>query len=326
MKAINYIFTFLFFIVVLYLFIQFKYYTSRYYSFDPFTQIHCPKYEFSEVIKNDLIILCLGGSTTNDGRLNEEDKYPTILEKKLQSLYPDKSVVVLNGGMDWYTTKHSLINFTTYYKKINPDLVIIMHAINDICRSFTPIEFSLGDYKSDYSHYYGPAYNAANPPIFENFVARKFLGDSKYQSLRWNLQPASFDLDSFKSFSDFSYYYSNLVDAVLNNGSKCIILEQPTLLDEEMNEKNQSLLWFGRSLCNNGYTYPDYNSLNSAMKLYNSSADSIASFFNIPFVKTDSNIPKNIIYYKDDVHHTSATTEKIAESVKLAIEINCIFD
>lgn len=326
MKSIYYTFIFLFFIAGLYLIIQLKYYSSRYHGFDPFTQIHCPKYETAKVNKNDFIVLCLGGSTTNDGRLNEEDKYPAILEKKLQSIYPDKSVVVLNGGMDWYTSKHSLINYTTYYKKFNPDLVIIMHAINDICRSFTPVEFSLGEYQSDYSHYYGPAYNAANPPIFENFLARKFLGDSKYQSLRWNLQPTSFDLNSFKSFSDFLYYYSTLVDAVLNNGSKCIILEQPTLLDEKMNKKNQSLLWFGRSLCNNGGNYPDYNSLNSAMKLYNSSADSIASFYNIPFVKTDLNIPKNIIYYKDDVHHTIATTEIIAELVKLSIETNCIFN
>jgi len=326
MKTRYYFFIILFVPVVIYLIVQLKYYSSRYYGFDPFTQIHCPKYDFNYVKQNDLVVLCLGGSTTNDGRLDEKDKYPALLEKKLQTIYPNNKIVVINGGMDWYTTKHSLINYTTYYRKFKPNVVIIMHAINDICRSFTPIEFSLGDYQSDYSHYYGPAYNAANPPIMENFIARKFLGDSKYQSLRWDLHPNFYSFDEFVSYHDYSYYYSALVKAVLDDGNKCIIVEQPTLLDDNMTGNNQSLLWFGRSLCNNGKTYPDYKSLNFAMKQYNKSADSISLAYNIPFVRTNQHIPKNHFFYKDDVHHTTATTELIAELVKLAIENKCVFE
>ena len=37
------------------------------------------------------------------------------------------------AGMDWYTTKHSLINYVTYYRDWQPDVVVVMHAINDLC-------------------------------------------------------------------------------------------------------------------------------------------------------------------------------------------------
>lgn len=326
MNKISYTFLFIIILIIFYNIIQFKYYSSRYYGFDPFTQMDCQKYDSLEIKSDDLVVLCLGGSTTNDQRLNIEDRYPSILEKKLQEIYKNKRVIVLNGGMDWYTTKHSLINYTTYYKKFKPQIVVVMHAINDICRSFSPVEFSLNTYQNDYSHYYGPVINAANPPVFEKHLLLNFLGDYKYQNLRWNLKPHDIDFNEYKSYQDYSFYYNTLIKTILDNNSKCIIVEQPSLLDYNMAERNQSLLWFGRSLCNNGHVFPNYKSLYKAMNKYNSSADSLAKYYNLAFIKTDSIIPKNNAYFKDDVHHTNLTTAIIAELVKNNIETQLMFD
>ena len=46
--------------------------------------------------------------------------------------------------MDWYTTKHSLINYVTNLRDAELDLIVVMHAVNDLYRSFFPPDFTIG--------------------------------------------------------------------------------------------------------------------------------------------------------------------------------------
>lgn len=302
-------------LLIIYAVASHSYYRTLQYPFEPFVQIGYNKYDTLVVADNDLIVLCLGGSTTNDGRLQESEKYPAQLEGILQAQYPHRTVRVLNGGMDWYTSKHSLINYTTYYSKFKPDAVVVMHAINDICRSFTPVDFSSGPYTDTYSHYYGPATNANKPVTMERHVLRKMFGDFTFQQKFNPHRSSTYDVDSFRSYNAYAFYMSQLLHFIKQDSIFCVFVEQPSFYFEGCGTEMEPYLWFGKALCNNGSTYPDCASMHQAMERFNSFTQTMCLENGIPFVETSPLFPKDTLHLKDDVHHTPKGAALLAKLV-----------
>ncbi|MFQ5490781.1 MAG: SGNH/GDSL hydrolase family protein [Phycisphaerae bacterium] len=78
-------------------------------------------------------IACLGGSTTFGLYCRDNDHtWPMMLEQKLGERYPDRTLEVINAGVPGYTLTNSLVNLTERVLPLNPDLVIIYHAPNDL--------------------------------------------------------------------------------------------------------------------------------------------------------------------------------------------------
>ena len=101
--------------------------------------------------------------------------------------------------MDWYTSKHSLINYTAYCRKFDADVVVVMHAINDLYRSFSPPDFSVGKYESDYSHFYGPSIYGAKPQSFSQMLYKNF----RKVWFGKNVKSRDFEKEEFISKNDF---------------------------------------------------------------------------------------------------------------------------
>ena len=101
-------------------------------------------------------ILFLGGSTVYCMRTTWEKTHPRLLEKALRERRPDLDLELQNCGLDWYTTEHSLINWLFRLRDFKPDIVILFHGINDLCRSFSPKTLAYGPPRRDYAHFFGP--------------------------------------------------------------------------------------------------------------------------------------------------------------------------
>jgi lysophospholipase L1-like esterase len=297
---------------------HYYYYQTQEHLFDPFLQIPPNKYEFSsEKDTTTFRVLCIGGSTTRNVRLDTVNRYPSVLQRILNKKYPNKKIEVLNAGMDWYTSKHTIINYTVYARDFQPDIVIVMHGINDLYRSFSPATLAIGEYKSDYTHFYGPSINGAKPPTFEsriNYVIRKFWYTP-------TLDPASFDISVFKSLKDFRKYMSNIVEILQNDGAEVILVSQPYFYKTEMSTEEEKVLWMDRGMCILDGKYPNQETMALAMDAYNMSAAAIAAKYKTTFVHGEPAIPKDLDYFIDDVHFTSLgakiLAEKIAEKIKL---------
>lgn len=95
-------------------------------------------------------ILCLGGSTTYSFAVDDEHTYPVLLEAELRERYSWRDFEVINGGVESYTTAESLANLAHRGLQLEPDIVIIYHAPNDVrprrYANFTP----------SYAHYRKP--------------------------------------------------------------------------------------------------------------------------------------------------------------------------
>jgi len=82
-------------------------------------------------------IVCVGGSTTEEGNSNEAT-YPNIMERKLCAHFGEDAVEVVNCGLcglTSYTERRRIYDFL----ELEPDLILYYNAVNDICHKHFPI-------------------------------------------------------------------------------------------------------------------------------------------------------------------------------------------
>jgi lysophospholipase L1-like esterase len=78
-------------------------------------------------------ILCVGGSSTyGDGCTSDATTWPARLQAHLADAVAPLEVEVLNAGCQGWSTFESLINLSLRGVDLEPDLVVVYHAINDV--------------------------------------------------------------------------------------------------------------------------------------------------------------------------------------------------
>ena len=77
-------------------------------------------------------IVALGGSTTYSTGTSAEESYPAFLQQILQDDYGYTQVEVINGGMSGYTSWENLANFAFRVLELEPDMIIVYAAVNDV--------------------------------------------------------------------------------------------------------------------------------------------------------------------------------------------------
>ena len=89
--------------------------------------------EIRKSSSNTIRIVTIGGSTTYNTKIEEDQKtYPAQLQTYLNSAQNKIEVEVINAGVGGYTTWESFINFAFRVLEIEPDILIIYHAANDL--------------------------------------------------------------------------------------------------------------------------------------------------------------------------------------------------
>ena len=307
----------------LHMFAAIHYYYTQRHLFDPFLQNSLkspldPKMTGAD--NNTYRILCIGGSTTANKALNNKDSYPKVLERILRERYPHKKIEVFNGGRGWYTTKHSLIGYVTYYSDWNPDLVIVMHAINDICRSFSPPEYAIGEYNDLWTHFYGASINGARPPTFEQHILKKFEIPINAWYAEFRSKEKDYPVERYISLGVFENNLKKIIRYARHNKSKVVIVSQPSLYKEKMNNDELSALYFGKTIANERISfmriqYPSARSFLQAMELFNETAKKIALSEDAIIVDAAGKLEKSLENFRDDLHYTKNGAESLARVV-----------
>ncbi len=92
-------------------------------------------------------IVCLGGSTTYSDLVNDDETYPVHLERILEQRRPGQDIEVINAGVPSYTSAESLANFMFRCIDLEPDVIVLYQAANDLrTRGYA-------NYDSAYFHY-----------------------------------------------------------------------------------------------------------------------------------------------------------------------------
>ncbi len=325
---------------------QFAFKESKQLSFQisPFLQIE-PRENPEDHINKDLFrgdavdlsadtfrIFTLGGSTTFSLKLPYEETYPKKLETKLRNSYPGTNIQIQNAACDWYSTQHSIIRFLFRVRLYKPDVIIVMHGINDLLRSFAPEAYTRpgDDFQPDYSHYLGALADIgrdADPYFpFQTLILPQKISELK-SAVAEKMQPApptqgwrpddeAAAVSYFKSLPIFEKNLRTLIEIAKLYSVKVVLLTQPNIYRSDLNPKELESLYFASwHMRDKNNRYPDVASLEKGMRLYNDVILKVARETNTPAVDLEPAIPKTSGYFFDDVHPKEPAAEIEAELI-----------
>lgn len=305
------------------------YHGVRTQRFDPFLQYPTRLMVPDPVPEADLRVLALGGSTTESRSLAPEDRYPTRLETLLSDADGARDVRVYNAGRAWYSTRHSLSTYSDHYYRLRPDVLVVMHAINDLYRSCTPQAFSSGAYNDRWTHYYGASIRGVRPySLWKWLVDAAVPGETDpadmwYSAIRHH--PASVPVERFVSIGPYEAYLDRLVEIAMNDGVRVVLVTQPSIYAATVVEREELHLGMAERFClsSDDYmrrTYPDASSMEAAMGAFNAIVRRVASCRGAVLADAAASLDGRPELFSDDVHHTPRGSAAIAEIVAPAVE------
>lgn len=282
--------------------------------YHPYLQINPPLVQRLDSVSETgtVRIFCLGGSTT-EFKDSKGIGWPDRLEKELRGIYKSDSIFVFNFGKAWYTTLHSLINYEVNLRKYKPDVIIIMHNINDFLHNADFSYLSKSGFRDDYGHFMGPSRN-----IFKNNgLFGKYL--NYFKQTWYTKSRITFNQDSFPGLEPFSWNINTLIDLATLDNTTVILLTQPNILTENMDEQTKKIC----AMVNYEAVGKDkkwgYETAFIGMKQYNEKIKSISETRDVHFIDLEMYVQKSLKYFKDEVHY-SDTTYNIISNI-LAKEI-----
>ena len=100
---------------------------------------------------NLLRIVCIGGSTTEEGN-DTYSTYPNIMERKLKKYFSTENIDVINAGICGGRSFGEVRRIDDFLS-MQPDLLVYYNAINDICYHYIPFWLALPNpYKKYLKH------------------------------------------------------------------------------------------------------------------------------------------------------------------------------
>lgn len=275
-------------------------------------------------------IFTLGGSTVYCDRTVFEKTYSRLLEQKLGQHYPQYRLEVQNAGFHWHTSLHSLIKYLSQIERFKPDMVILYHGINDLCRSFNPPSLSHGAVQSDYGHFHGPLSNMFKTYFFPHSHFYVWAGIksafSRFWYSTWRSAPLKdVSITNFASLPSFRRNMNNLIQLLKAKGVTVILASQPFLYKEGLSAQEDRSLWLLKYVCHNETTRADLPSMIRGMRAFNTVSREISRANATTFVDLAAQVPKSLKYFRDDVHYTEAGNALIADRLyERVVELKAI--
>lgn len=279
-------------------------------KFHPYLQLTPHTVALRRPAGEGLSILCLGGSTTEfaDG---EKKGWVGRLDRLLKEKHPD--VEVYNGGRQWYTTQHTLINYLLNMRSLKPDMIVLMQSVNDMLINADFAYISAADFRGDYGHFHGPV---------NRIIRRKSLPDFVFEMIggMWNHTPREqVTRSELPGLESFSRNVRTLMEIAALDGTSVVLMSEPSLFKNEMSQDELKAL----HLIN-------YESVGATrrwapaagldgMQRYNQQMRALAEAHGVPFIDLDALVPKSLEYFYDEVHYRLPGYDRVAEAVASAL-------
>lgn len=288
---------------------------SRLDGYHPYLQLNPPEYHERDTNLQTapIRVFCIGGSTTqfHDGSGRD---WPTRVEEILQNAVTNRPIEVHNMGRQWYTTLHSLVNFEVNLRQHRPDIIIIMHGVNDLMHNVDFSRFSFGSFREDYGHFYGPVSRIVD----RQSVLQLFLREAR--STWYRMPRQVIETSDFPGLAPFIRNLKTLVSLARMDGATVVLMTQPYLYKERMPLAEHNLL----RMLHNGATgkHKEWSTGTAArgMKSYNDAVRRLAQTENTVLIDLAQHIPKTLEYFSDDVHYRPGTFDLIAEHMAGGME------
>jgi len=257
-------------------------------------------------------IAFLGGSTTYCADVSSDDKtWPYLVVEALRLALPDRQFDYVNAGVPGYTTRASLKRFKLEVRALDPDLVVIYHASNDLsinsrkAAKEQDLKHMLGDqaltWLSDWSML---AYL-----VEKNLRVKSLQAAVDDASNKLNTDPTALALP-------FEDDLRKLVKVVKASGMKIVLVSFVTRLrrDQTPEEKRAAAV---TALYYMPYMTP--NGLIDSFEVYNRTIRKVATEEGATYVDTAIAVPGDAAHFVDSVHFNDQGAAAIARAVSMRL-------
>ena len=241
----------------------------------------------------------------------------------LQRRHSQSTIRVVNAGVPWHTTMHSLLRYVARFSDWQPDVVIVMHAFNDIYQA-SEGRLTSGTFRQDYGHFWGPLALRVKPRERLNENLRRALMDNRlsrdwYSDFR-EARPSApkKTVNLLAALPSFQRNLTQLVYRAKQDGARVILVTQPYLYRHDMPESERKLLIYPFYYRDHA-TVPTVKEQEKAMKAFNAATRQIAAMEQVVLVNVDVAMPKSTEYMFDDVHYTPQGARFVARLVMEAL-------
>jgi len=307
------------FIIMSHLYKKNKRNNKLYSLYHPYLQIAPPIPETDPYAeKSSTTIFCLGGSTTEFTRRDSKG-WPELTQRLLNSTNKGNQITFVNLGKAWYTTLHTLINFVTNIRQHKPDVIIVMHGVNDLLHNADKSFLSHGNFRQDYGHFYGPM----NRIIENHSLWERITNILKI----WAQKPSTIlEVHDFPGIHSFEQNLNALIDLAQRDSIKVVLMTQPTLIKERMTQTEKDALYLINVETFGSGTKWSYMSAWRGMELYNNKTREIAKKRGVYLIDLEKAIPKDLTYFWDGIHYYDETFQMIAEYIVNQIRLQDIIE
>lgn len=261
--------------------------------------------------KPDLTVVFLGGSTTECHYMDELDRYPYLVGRRLEERLGLK-VNSYNGGFAGNNTMHMLMLLLAKVLPLNPQVVVFMECVNDV--NFL---INLGDYWKTHAsrglvadEEYGPV----KTYIIRHLMGRQGpppQGEDEFAADRGKLR----FIDQEKACESFHRNLETLAFVCRVNGATPVFMTQFNRLTETPDPNIAASMQ--KMLDAFHVSYADYRSVYRAM---NQEIRDTAAELDVPLVDLENLVPQDKAYMYDAVHLNADGSHFVADIVTARLE------
>ena len=252
-------------------------------------------------------IIALGGSTTVDRSNDEGIHWPLVVEEQLRAA-GRTDVRVYNAAMSAYSSAHSLVRFEFDILQYQPDMILVMHNINDLSVNYyawqagRPVD-------PNYLVKYGS--REVTGVVTEDDIALSRVWHSIRARLRDLLRgpqttPASdYSIDRGRVL--FMRNLRNIVALARANGVAVVLLTMPMCSDPAVYERT-------RGDGGEPSLYPGFARFRADFDSYNQAIREVGAEQRVPVIDLHREVAADTAYYLDVVHHTAAGVRAVGRA------------
>jgi GDSL-like Lipase/Acylhydrolase family len=280
--------------------------------YHPYLQISPPDFKYKNRSNSSgtrpYRIFCLGGSTTEYADSLGKD-WPSRVEENIQGVLGDRPIEVYNCGREWYTSLHQLINFQFNLRQYKPDMIVLLHGINDLWINCDFNSQCSGPFRADYGHYDGPVARLVNrKSLFGS--ATHFLSSMWYFPDRKDLV-----VDSFPGLEPYENYLRTCIELARNDGIQVVLMTQPHIFREGMDKEKHPYLFMYEFNGHNNDVEWSLETAHRGIIQYNQKVREVAVEEGSFLIDLENSIPEEHDHFRDDVHYTMAGFDHVGERV-----------
>ena len=249
----------------------------------------------------------LGASTTFCAEVSSNEKsWPHLVREALSNEYPDLVFDYVNAGVPGYNVESSLVNLEKRVKELDPDVIVIYHATNDLSKDTRDQAYAQGAFQGQ----------AVEPSwLARHSVAWYWIEKNLEVSLRQRraaTHPAAFAFDSRTLSAEFGLRLTQLIEASTKTAPVVAVatfshkMRRDQSPELQLKNSNTSLYYM---------PYMTVDKLFEGFEAYNRAIEDVSSSTGVVLISGEYHVPGDDIYFSDSIHFKDAGSQLMAKRV-----------